>query len=656
MGRAVSWVLVGLCVVASAAPARADDYYVTKTADTNNGSCTPDSPGSDCSLREAIITANGHGGADRIVLASGAVYKLAITPRDPDGMVVPGSGDLDITGALTIDGHGSTIDGGHIDRVLDIQGEFPVTLNDLTIQNGSAAGTLSLGGGIRILGATVVLHNCTVTLNDSAGEAGSEDPGGGIAAIGSFDAALGVAKLASLTLADSRVLSNTGSNGGGIVCVLCTLTSTGSTIAANTASASDGGGVMMVGDASSLSIVRSAVAGNSSAVEGGGVSVPFGASTAILDRSRIAANTAPSGSAIYSAVSTVTATKNWWGCNSGPGSGSGCSGPANGVSGVPVSAVEPFLVLHASAAPLTISAGGTSAATADLTFNSDNPPTSVGATLPDGTNVLFTFTPPLGSFASPSSGTVSGQATDVFTATTPGVASLSATLDGQTESVPVSVTGAPTVASGAATPISPFAATLNGTASPNGLPTSAYFDYGLTPGYGQQTPSQSLGAGMTPLPIGGGSITGLACDTPYYFRAVAVNAAGTTHGADTTFTTAACPPPTLAPIASPARGGWQRRAPDGDSPVSEHRGDPGSGGQLHEPGGDRVAHVHAAGERQRQRDRRGHRRRGWIGNAHCHADLHGRREPGGRHAVDHQRRDDGQRADDVGVGHQPQRG
>ena len=71
MGRAVSWVLVGLCVVASAAPARADDYYVTKTADTNNGSCTPDSPGSDCSLREAIITANGHGGADRIVLVEG---------------------------------------------------------------------------------------------------------------------------------------------------------------------------------------------------------------------------------------------------------------------------------------------------------------------------------------------------------------------------------------------------------------------------------------------------------------------------------------------------------------------------------------------------------------------------------------------------------
>src|SRR5437660_5911636 len=279
MRRAAGWMLVGLCVVASAAPARATDFVVTKTADTNDGFCD-----ADCSLREAIVAANASAGPDRhIVLASNATYTLSLGPRDPDGMVVPGSGDLDITGALTIDGHGSTIDGGHIDRVLDIQGEFPVTLNDLTIQNGSAAGTLSLGGGIRILGATVVLHNCTVTLNDSAGEAGSEDPGGGIAAIGSFDAALGVAKLASLTLADSRVLSNTGSNGGGIVCVLCTLTSTGSTIAANTASASDGGGVMMVGDASSLSIVRSAVAGNSSAVEGGGVSVPFGASTGTID-------------------------------------------------------------------------------------------------------------------------------------------------------------------------------------------------------------------------------------------------------------------------------------------------------------------------------------------------------------------------------------
>src|SRR5262245_12962398 len=335
MRRAVASLVVVLAVAgASAAPARADDWIVTKTDDTNDGACLVD----DCSLRDAIMAANANPGPDRIVLGLGATYTLSASlgPRDPDGLIVEGSGDLDITGELTIDGHGSIIDGGGIDRVLDIQTNLPVTLNDPTIQNGSAAGTLSLGGGIRILlGATVVLNNCTVTGNKSTVDPGSEDPGGGIAVIGSYDAGTGLATLSGLTLANnSRVVNNTGSNGGGIACVLCTLTITGSTVGANTAAASDGGGVMVVGDKSSFSIVSSDVTGNGSAVEGGGISVPFCTSTSTIDRSRIAANTAPAGSAIYNAIAAITATNNWWGCNSGPGAqGSGCAAIANGVSG-----------------------------------------------------------------------------------------------------------------------------------------------------------------------------------------------------------------------------------------------------------------------------------------------------------------------------------
>ena len=45
------------------------------------------------------------------------------------------------------------------------------------------------------------------------------------------------------------------------------------------------------------------------------------------------------------------------------------------------------------------------------------------------------------------------------------------------------------------------------------------------------------------MPIGGGTITGLACNTLYHFRAVATNANGTTNGSDATFTTSACPTP-----------------------------------------------------------------------------------------------------------------
>ena len=141
-------------------------------------------------------------------------------------MLSPVSGDLDITEALTIDGNGSTIDAAMLDRIFDIQGSFTVTINALTIKNGVARGLLSLGGGLFIRGATVVLNNSVVRDNRVAVEAESRDDGGGIAVLGSFDAATGIATLASLTLNGTSVFNNTATSGGGIVCVLCALTVT----------------------------------------------------------------------------------------------------------------------------------------------------------------------------------------------------------------------------------------------------------------------------------------------------------------------------------------------------------------------------------------------------------------------------------------------
>jgi hypothetical protein len=98
----------------------------------------------------------------------------------------------------------------------------------------------------------------------------------------------------------------------------------------------------------------------------------------------------------------------------------------------------------------------------------------------------------------------------------------------------------PATVTGTASAIALTAATLNGTANPNGTATTAYFQYGLTTGYGGSTPVQSVGAGLADVAIGGGSITGLRCGTVYHFRAVAVNAAGTTNGTDATFATTPC--------------------------------------------------------------------------------------------------------------------
>jgi hypothetical protein len=103
----------------------------------------------------------------------------------------------------------------------------------------------------------------------------------------------------------------------------------------------------------------------------------------------------------------------------------------------------------------------------------------------------------------------------------------------------------PSVVTGAASSITQTGATLNGTANPNGFSTTASFEYGLTTSYGSTTPGQAMGAGVAALPIGGGAISGLSCSTLYHFRATATNVNGTANGVDATFTTAACPPPTV---------------------------------------------------------------------------------------------------------------
>ena len=88
-------------------------------------------------------------------------------------------------------------------------------------------------------------------------------------------------------------------------------------------------------------------------------------------------------------------------------------------------------------------------------------------------------------------------------------------------------------------------ATLAGTANPNSLATTAHFEYGLTTSYGSVTADQACGIGTTAVSLNS-AITGLAPNTTYHFRLVAMNAAtlfgGTTYGADATFTTAADPP------------------------------------------------------------------------------------------------------------------
>ncbi len=116
-------------------------FTVTKTADTNDGTCD-----SDCSLREAVIAANGAAGLDVVAIPAG-LYTLTIVGVGEDLAL---TGDLDLREAVTISGAGvgsTFVDGNSTDRIFHtptlITGT--VTFQNLTIQNGDSGG--DDGGG-----------------------------------------------------------------------------------------------------------------------------------------------------------------------------------------------------------------------------------------------------------------------------------------------------------------------------------------------------------------------------------------------------------------------------------------------------------------------------------------------------------------------------
>ena len=96
----------------------------------------------------------------------------------------------------------------------------------------------------------------------------------------------------------------------------------------------------------------------------------------------------------------------------------------------------------------------------------------------------------------------------------------------------------PTLTVAAASSVAGTTATLNGTVNPNGLVTTAQFEYGLTTSYGST-------ASVTLSPNNGSSaqgvsaaIAGLSPGTAYHYRLTATNSVDTTNTSDATFTTA----------------------------------------------------------------------------------------------------------------------
>lgn len=92
------------------------------------------------------------------------------------------------------------------------------------------------------------------------------------------------------------------------------------------------------------------------------------------------------------------------------------------------------------------------------------------------------------------------------------------------------------VGSGTASLISGTGATLSGEASPNGVDTSIYFQYGTSTSYGSVTSTQAIGSGTDFVPVSA-ALSGLAANTAYHYRLVVVNANGIFYGTDQMITT-----------------------------------------------------------------------------------------------------------------------
>ncbi len=258
-------------------------FVVTKTADTNDGICTSD----DCSLREAVITANNCPGHQTIQLPADG-YQLTLLGAGEDAAL---TGDLDITDDLTILGEGApSIHGQDDDRTIEVFSGATVVIDHLILTDGAASeGSAAYNRG------DLTIRNSSINGNNAL-----VPPGGG-----SMTGAL--ANEGTLVLVDTQVFDNQGGFGAGVHNLSGSrFDMVGGIISFNTAGGSGGGvwvseastarfenvsieGNTAVGDGGGLTnmghleILDSEIIENESGQDGGGVWTNFGSSTSLLN-------------------------------------------------------------------------------------------------------------------------------------------------------------------------------------------------------------------------------------------------------------------------------------------------------------------------------------------------------------------------------------
>ncbi|MEZ5428442.1 MAG: choice-of-anchor Q domain-containing protein [Pyrinomonadaceae bacterium] len=239
-------------------------WVVTKTADTDDGTCD-----ADCSLREAVSTANSTAGDDLIEFDPGVFGTLQRILLDGSELRIKNNG------ALTIHGTGTEmlfIDGNARSRILFIEPSAQIRLENLTVSGGSGQGIYpgGFGGGIYNRGI--------LTLSDSSVINNSALSGGGIFG-------------GSVIAFNSRIENNLATDGGGISEAVWFIQD--SVISNNRASNKGGAGYFVRGVVQNTNI-----AGNLAGNEGGAI---YMSGDMTLTRVVLENNAADTGGAIFCA-------------------------------------------------------------------------------------------------------------------------------------------------------------------------------------------------------------------------------------------------------------------------------------------------------------------------------------------------------------------
>lgn len=186
-GLLIAGMAAGLVLAPGAA---AKTFDVSRTGDTAPNGCG----NGGCTLREAIIAANSHAGADVVELKARKTYSLS-QPGQLENAAA--TGDLDVTDPLAIRSshprRRATVDANAIDRVFHLHAR--TAFNAVTITDGDAPSVSGDedGSGIYAQAGSLRLRRSRVVANHQA------DDGEGIASEGS-----------SLTLVRTAVRSNLG--------------------------------------------------------------------------------------------------------------------------------------------------------------------------------------------------------------------------------------------------------------------------------------------------------------------------------------------------------------------------------------------------------------------------------------------------------------